>query len=305
MDNVCHTLVGIAAARAGLQRKTAYATATAAIAANLPDLDVLVFATDMPSVAFRRGITHGAPAQLLLPIVCAAAMWWIGRRRPSPRRPVHFGWLLAISYVGVLSHVLLDLLNTYGVRLLSPMSQRWFYGDAVFIVDPWLWLMLGAGVLFARRYGARAAAVALTCATLYIGAMVVSARVARTIVHDAWIARTGEAPRALMVGPRPVTPFRKQIIVDAGDHYVAGAFRWPLGDVEFDPDGVPKNDDGPAVREARHDPDVRGFLVWSRFPFWQTRDVAGGTEVTVRDMRFKDGPAGRGFTVSVLVDHRR
>ena len=77
MDNVCHTLVGVAVARTGLHRKTALATSTAAIAANLPDIDVLVFATSVPAVAFRRGITHGVPAQALLPIACAAVMWWL------------------------------------------------------------------------------------------------------------------------------------------------------------------------------------------------------------------------------------
>ena len=38
---------------------------------------------------------------------------------------------------------MLDWLNTYGVRLLMPFDGRWFYGDALFIVDPWVWLLLG------------------------------------------------------------------------------------------------------------------------------------------------------------------
>ena len=53
----------------------------------------------------------------------------------------------------MLSHVALDLLNNYGVRLLMPFSNRWFYGDAVFIIDPWLWLTLGAGIWLTRRRG--------------------------------------------------------------------------------------------------------------------------------------------------------
>ena len=163
MDNLCHSLVGVAVTRAGLQKTTRLATVTSAIAANLPDLDVLVFLTGTPSVAFRRGITHGVPAQVLLPIGFAALMWWIGRRQHAAKGglPAHFGWLLAISYIGVLTHVFLDFLNTYGIRLLSPVSQQWFYGDAVFIVDVWLWLILGAGVLLARRSRPRYAAVAL------------------------------------------------------------------------------------------------------------------------------------------------
>ena len=81
MDNLCHTLVGAAMGYAGLRRKTQFANATLMIAANLPDLDVLVFATDTPSIAFRRGWTHGVLAQLVLPLALTAIMVLIGRRR--------------------------------------------------------------------------------------------------------------------------------------------------------------------------------------------------------------------------------
>src|SRR5690349_11617106 len=63
MDNVCHTLVGAALGEAGLKRGTRLGLVTLMIASNLPDLDVLVFLTSTPSVAFRRGWTHGVLAQ--------------------------------------------------------------------------------------------------------------------------------------------------------------------------------------------------------------------------------------------------
>ena len=51
MDNVCHTLVGAAMAEAGLKHAHAPTRRAALmIGANLPDVDVLVFATDTPSV---------------------------------------------------------------------------------------------------------------------------------------------------------------------------------------------------------------------------------------------------------------
>ena len=303
MDNVCHTLVGIAVAQAGFKRRTALATATAAIAANLPDIDVLVFATDIPSVAFRRGITHGVPAQLLLPVACAAIMWLLARSRgPAAGPSGHFGWLLVLSYVGIFTHVFLDYLNTYGIRLLSPLSHQWFYGDAVFIVDPWLWLTLGAGAYFSRRRGSsRPATLALAVAAFYIVAMLASARAARTIVEEAWIARSGQAPQGLMVGPVPITPFHKSIIVDAGDHYVEGQFSWLPTTVSFGDEITPKNRDIAGVEAASEDPDVAGLLVWSRFPFWQIRRLPDATEVRLRDMRFKNLGRG-GFTASVRVD---
>lgn len=300
MDNVCHTLVGVAVAQAGFKRRTALATATAAIAANLPDLDVLVFITDIPSVAFRRGITHGVPAQLLLPVLCAGIMYAIGRRRASSSGPpAHFGWLLVLSYIGIFTHVFLDFLNTYGVRLLSPLSQKWFYGDAVFIVDPWLWLILGAGAVLARKGNPKAARRALAGATIYVAAMLTSAGAARTIVEEAWVARGGQPPRALMVGPAPITPFRKSIILDAGDHYVEGTFGWFPTRVSFG-DLTPKNDGAPGVAMAREDSAVAGLLVWSRFPFWEIQPAAEGTELRVQDMRFK-GLGRTPFTASAIV----
>ncbi|MDO8793769.1 MAG: metal-dependent hydrolase, partial [Vicinamibacterales bacterium] len=83
MDNVCHTLVGAALGEAGLKRRTRFGNATLMIAANLPDIDVLVFATDTPSVAFRRGWTHGIAAQALLPIAFTGLIWLAARARPA------------------------------------------------------------------------------------------------------------------------------------------------------------------------------------------------------------------------------
>ena len=107
-------------------------------------------------------------------------MWMIGSRRHTARP--NFKWLVILSYIGVISHVFLDYLNNYGVRLLMPFSGRWFYGDSVFIVDIWMWLMLGLGALLARRGRKWIARGALATATIYVAVMVVSADRARAIV---------------------------------------------------------------------------------------------------------------------------
>ncbi len=70
------------------------------------------------------------------------------RSKHSP--PMRPGVLLGIAFLGVWSHPLLDWLNTYGIRLMMPFSDTWFYGDTLFIIDPWLWLLAGAGVVLAR-----------------------------------------------------------------------------------------------------------------------------------------------------------
>jgi inner membrane protein len=284
VDNLCHTLAGAAFAEAGLKRTTRLASVTLMIASNLPDIDALVFATDMPSVAFRRGWTHGVLAQALLPLAFAGVMSWIGRRRGA-----RFGPLLLLSYVGVLSHVALDLLNNYGVRLLMPFSGRWFYGDSVFIVDVWLWLVLGGGAWLAwSRNRPSAARIALLVAVLYIGGLVMSARAARAYVLEQWRSEHTAAPRALMVGPMPLTPLRRVVIVDAGASYATGTFRWIPLKVTFGR-SVPKNDEHPVVRAAiARDARMRAVLTWTRFAYYEIDSTPAGEVVTLRDLRFDD-----------------
>jgi inner membrane protein len=196
----------------------------------------------------------------------------------------------------------LDWLNTYGVRLLAPFDWRWFYGDAVFIVDPWIWVVLGTGVwLGGRRGTARPARVAIAVALCYVAAMVVTGRVARSAVVEAWRAAGEPAPAAVMVGPVPVWPLSREVILDTGDGYVTGRFTFTAG-VELAPDRVPRNGAGALVEAASRDVGVRGFLAWSRFPYWtvQPAGTAGAARVTVGDMRFR-ARGGDRFRASAVV----
>jgi inner membrane protein len=152
VDPLTHSLVGAGLSRAGLHRTTPLATATLVIAANAPDIDVLAFVKgSYAALAFRRGITHGPLALLVLPLLVTALV--IGYDRARRRRTLgrsdaaRAGPVLALAALGVLTHAPLDWLNTYGVRLLLPLDPRWYYGDALFIIDPWIWLMLAAVVV--------------------------------------------------------------------------------------------------------------------------------------------------------------
>jgi inner membrane protein len=303
MDNVCHTLVGAACGAAGLNRRTRFGAATLMLSANIPDVDVLVFATSVPWIEFRRGWTHGILAQIALPIVLTGVFWLFDRlkraRGSDGDRPFHVGWSLALSFVGVYTHVFLDYLNNYGVRVATPVSWQWFYGDAIFIIDPWMWIALAAGVLVTGTQGRpRPARVALALVTGYIVVMLTSGWAARDIVANAWKDTHGVEPRALMVGPVPLSPFTRQVIIDAGEHYETGTFSWLRAGVTFYPEQIPKNSSASHVAAARSDNNIRAFLVWSRFPFWTIEPTPGGTRVTVSDMRF----AGRnGFWASTVV----
>jgi len=152
MDPVAHTFVGLALAAAGLRRATPLATAALLTGVNAPDIDVFsgAFGSYAP-IAFRRGWTHGLLAISLWPIVIASALLvfdlYVRRRRDPAASSARAGPLLAVAAVAVVTHPALDWLNIYGLRWLMPFDGRWFYGDAVFIIDPWLWLLLGGAAL--------------------------------------------------------------------------------------------------------------------------------------------------------------
>lgn len=156
MDPLAHTLFGATMAEAGLKRKTALATATLIIGANIPDIDAaaMLVSSDY-ALLVRRGWTHGILALFIWPFLLTGIMLVVdrllkSRQKARPGPPVHKGWLLGVAFLGVWSHPLLDWLNTYGVRILMPFDGTWFYGDTLFIIDPWLWLLVGAGVVLAR-----------------------------------------------------------------------------------------------------------------------------------------------------------
>lgn len=155
MDPLTHTLVGANLSATRLGEKSRFAAAALIVGANLPDIDGICYLIDADlALWFRRGWTHGVVAMMLLPLVQAGALVWLDRLRPRDGARADFRWLMLLSAIGIWSHPALDWLNTYGVRLLMPFSGRWFYGDSVFIMDVWLWLILGIGYLAGRRASA-------------------------------------------------------------------------------------------------------------------------------------------------------
>lgn len=164
MDPFTHTLFGAGLADSGLKRITPLATATLLLGANGPDIDFFTYFMDGDTaLAWRRGWTHGVLALAILPVLLAGLMLlfdrFLRRARDATLPAARFGPLLALACIGVWSHSFLDWLNTYGVRLLMPFSGRWFYGDTLYIIDPWLWLVLG-GVAFLRHSATRRALLA-------------------------------------------------------------------------------------------------------------------------------------------------
>ena len=148
MDNLTHSLVGLTAARAGLERLSPGAGAVCILAANAPDVDVaiLLVGDRWTYLHHHRGITHAlvgvAVLALLVPLLVYGIDRLWARFRHQPAKTRLWGLILA-SVIATATHPLLDWTNNYGIRFFLPWSSKWSYGDLVYIIDPYIWLLLG------------------------------------------------------------------------------------------------------------------------------------------------------------------
>ena len=154
MENLAHTLLGLSFAKGGLERATPLATTALVISSNLPDIDVLwrLEGGTASYLDHHRGFTHGFVGLAVLAAALTLGLMFMDRRfrlRRDPfRRPLRPVRIFLLAYLGGLGHTFMDFTNVYGVRPLLPFSSRWFYGDLAFVVDPWIWLILGSAVVW-------------------------------------------------------------------------------------------------------------------------------------------------------------
>lgn len=152
MDNVTHSLLGAALATfalptAVLPRQRTLFLAAGILASNAPDLDLLYVGIMPPPLGYllhHRGHTHTlAGLAGLGALFGLAALAIPALRRLIRANGVRLALLIAVALV---SHVLLDACNSYGVHALYPIDTGWYYGDSLFIIEPWLWLLLAAAL---------------------------------------------------------------------------------------------------------------------------------------------------------------
>ena len=152
MDNITHSLVGVALGDLAMGRRATKGQrplfiGAGVVAANLPDIDIAyswITPAPLGYLLHHRGHTHTVTGLAVLALAMMAAYWsfpTVRKMRLSGR--MRF-WLLVA--VALASHLALDSLNSYGIHPFYPFNNRWYFGDAVFILEPWLWLILGVAV---------------------------------------------------------------------------------------------------------------------------------------------------------------
>lgn len=303
MDNISHSLTGLALAQTGLRRWSPAGTAILLISANAPDCDIVALTGG--SLAYleqHRGYTHTLlflPLMGLLSALLAAALF----RQRLP-------WLRAwgLGCIGVASHLLLDWTNTYGIRLMLPFSSRWFHLDwnnlydgfflAVLLLSA-LWPLLAnlvSGEIGERRSNGRAIAIA---ALVAIGLF----ECGRAFLHGRTVATLQsriydeQQPLQAAALPDAFNPFRWQGVVETENAYITLPVS-ATGQPEFSAAETfhkpPKEPVLSALQKGQES--FRFGAYFARFPVWSlvpvSIDNGRGVRVDMSDLRFGTPGAG-------------
>jgi len=312
MDPLTHTLTGFALSRAGLKKWTPYSVPILLLAANAPDIDLVTGAWGRPAyLEHHRTITHSIVAMPFLAVITVLAVRLFARKQFS------FKWAWLAAMAGIATHLALDWLNEYGVRLFLPFSDRWWRLDSASLVDIWMWaaLALAAAAPFLSRLvgseiGAKANPNAGRVAAVAALCFIAIYAYGRTVLHDRAIATLdsrlyhGAAPASVIAMPDEVNPLTWHGVVETSSFY-------ELADINllgtFDPDDgrifyrpQPNAEELAAERLARKTDAFHQLLRFAQYPLWRFTPVNNGIRVEVMDLRFGAPPHPR-FLASAIV----
>jgi inner membrane protein len=337
LEPVTHFLFGANMGRAGLNRKTALATATLTLAAEAPDLDVLSrFGGSAFGLNHHRGFTHSF---LGVPLVAAAVVGFIyllwrlrGRKTRNPNLPPRWGLLFAYACLAGLSHILLDFTNNYGVRPFWPFSERWYSWDIIFIVEPVLLVVLTLGLIVPALFslineeigvrskgpsaaprGRLAATLALLAVVAYWGLRDYEHRRALAALQS----RTYQGVDAIRVSAYPhwVNPFRWHGVVETPAFFATmdvDSLNFNSMSPEVDPEAQMqiryKPEETPVTLAAKRTYLGRVYLSWAQYPLTETEELPhdpvdnthAAYVVRFRDLRY-DYPGSPGATLGAMV----
>lgn len=319
MDNLTHTLVGIALSRAFFKKRVAFATSALVIAASLPDLDLLYSWPGIRFIEFHRGLLHSL---WMLPVWAFLVAWglrWFAARRQQVAPAWGIAFLLGIAGVG--SHLLLDWTNSYGIRLFSPTSQRWFALDLMPIYDPWVWLLLAAFLgfpmllsLISSEVGATkkqphraSAAAALILLVAWIGLRGRQHAAALEALNAPDVAGMyqGQLPYNWFAFPSPAGPFDWQAVVDLPANVLIAEVSspWDANLARVTPiRSYIKPPRVPAMARADQTHTAGIFLWFARVPFTDVENEGSESIVMYTDMRYAEGARRPEIKAQVSLD---
>jgi len=295
MFNSTHTLVGFAIGRTGLDRWSPYAVWTAVVASNLPDIDIVTQAFGTANyLDFHRGITHSFVGAPILALLLAAVVYKVSARRN--RNASHFRKLFWIGLIAISTHLALDWANTYGVRPFLPFEGSWYYGDTLFIIDPFLDSILLVGVILGSRHAGKhkkAAILTFALGFAYLIGMLTLRQIATGQLGTYLGQRRGITK--LAVAPQFMQPFRWTGLIETPADVSSLAINLLTGSISQQ-DRMPKEVDSPVTRAAQATRTGAIFLNFARFPVTRVTTTAEGYRVYLIDFRFfRNSPQTAGW----------
>lgn len=294
MFNSTHTFVGFTIARAGFDDWVPYATVTAVIAANLPDVEILSGLSSTASyLDNHRGITHSLIGVPVLALIFAAAMYYFSG---------NFWKTYVVALAAMFTHPALDYTNTYGLRPFLPFDGTWYYGDLLYIFDPYIdsILLLGlvAGGVFDRNRRV-IAWLTLILAVAYIGVRV-ECRSLAVSQMEGYAARFPSAEQWAVL-PTMLNPFAWDGIVGTDKDWIKVRVDSIEG-VQGELARVARGTQSGMVQKASQTESGAALLRFARFPGTLVQGTEFGYRVLLFDFRFYDETGKTALGTDILMD---
>ncbi|MDP2167428.1 MAG: metal-dependent hydrolase [Thermodesulfovibrionales bacterium] len=288
MDPVTHALAGITIKNLGFKRRAALWVALFASVA--PDLDYITrfWGVDV-FLRYHRGITHGILALLAVSLVIGLIF---GLRKG-------FLYYFSLSALAYGFHILLDLINQYGVRLMSPLNWQAYSLDLAFIIDPYVSIGLLAGVVFAAFNKKRAVAAAyftLMFFGLYAGGRYYLHEKAEDFLRH----RLDES--TCTVCPLPNDFLRWWFVARSKDGVRVGFADMFTGRICFQETYPPPASD-PLIEMSKQDRVVKNFLYFAKYPYPEVKRQNGAVTVKWKELSYSF-MADEHFTATVVMDEK-
>ena len=291
MELFTHALSGLVLSRAALEPELGSPAVWAfTVATVLPDAESVLAAFGMPAyLRYHRGLSHSL---LFAPLLALGLAGLLSLFFDAPG----IAALWAASLGGVLLHLGLDWVNSYGTQLLYPLSHRHFALDLDVIIDLWVFLpLLAAGVVQQvwPQLAESAAAVSLgLCA-------------AGLLLRLALRTRAGALVEGEQLGVLPglwtmLHPFTWRVVQRSPQGLVVHDVRTGRGVVRttdvhcLSPDDLARSVGGSKLGRA--------FLYWSRFPCVREQRTAEGRRLIGTDLRFGASPDSSGTALHIEFD---
>ncbi len=219
MDSITHTLTGAVIGRAIEDEKIGRWGTIAGLAMGFfPDTDFVLGLFDRKFyLEYHRDFTHSL---LLVPFYALFFSWVFVK---ISRRPFFWSYY-RICLPVLVSHVILDLLTSYGTMILSPFSEHRFSWDLVFIVD-----LIFSGIiviplfisLFFKKKGRWICRGSLIGITLYI-LLCLSQHHDAICLTQTFARSLNEEVIQVASLPQPLSPFRWANYVETKDKVYQG-----------------------------------------------------------------------------------